>query len=189
MGELASVRRKLAEAAALFAESLVRYHEFGDAPYVLKMVERLERVARDQGDDRCEAALRASRDALQRNSANVRRLAHCLAEWARSIAAQRDSACAARLQTAAVKLRSGAGPSPHDAPAVVAAQPAGSVIASLTEREREVAALVARGLTNREVATDLGMSERTAEAHVGRILAKLGVATRRQVAAWASGPG
>ena len=55
----------------------------------------------------------------------------------------------------------------------------------LTRREREVAALVAQGLTSRELAARLVIAERTAETHVEHILAKLGYRTRAQVAAWA----
>jgi DNA-binding NarL/FixJ family response regulator len=56
---------------------------------------------------------------------------------------------------------------------------------SLTIREREVVRLVARGLTNREIAATLVVSARTADAHVQNILNKLGFNTRAQVAAWA----
>jgi DNA-binding NarL/FixJ family response regulator len=55
----------------------------------------------------------------------------------------------------------------------------------LTAREREVAALVAQGKTSREIAELLVISERTAEAHVGNILGKLGFNARAQIAVWA----
>jgi len=55
---------------------------------------------------------------------------------------------------------------------------------SLTRREREVANLVAEGLTNREIATRLFISERTAESHVEQIRGKLGFHSRAQIAAW-----
>ena len=55
----------------------------------------------------------------------------------------------------------------------------------LSAREREVAALVAQGKSNREIAASLVVSERTAEAHVSNILGKLGLSTRAQIAAWA----
>jgi DNA-binding NarL/FixJ family response regulator len=45
---------------------------------------------------------------------------------------------------------------------------------------------VARGLTNRQVSTRLGISERTAGNHVARILRKLGLRSRAQIATWAS---
>jgi non-specific serine/threonine protein kinase len=55
----------------------------------------------------------------------------------------------------------------------------------LTPREKEVARLVAQGLTNRQIAQELVLSERTAEAHVGSTLGKLGFASRTRLAAWA----
>ena len=54
----------------------------------------------------------------------------------------------------------------------------------LTKRETEIAGLVADGLTNREIAERLFMSQRTAEGHVARILRKLGFTTREQIKAW-----
>jgi non-specific serine/threonine protein kinase len=54
----------------------------------------------------------------------------------------------------------------------------------LTGRERQVAALVAEGLTNREIAERLSISERTADSHVQHTLGKLGFRSRAQVAAW-----
>jgi non-specific serine/threonine protein kinase len=55
----------------------------------------------------------------------------------------------------------------------------------LTKREREIAALIARGLSNREVGRLLVITEGTAANHVEHILSKLGFQSRAQVAAWA----
>lgn len=54
----------------------------------------------------------------------------------------------------------------------------------LSPREREVAELVAQGLTNREIAEHLVLSERTAANHVQHVLTKLGFARRSEIAAW-----
>ena len=54
----------------------------------------------------------------------------------------------------------------------------------LTPRQREVAALVAQGLSNREIADRLVITERSAESHVERIRTRLGFRSRAQVAAW-----
>ncbi|WP_328818794.1 ATP-binding protein [Nonomuraea cypriaca] len=56
--------------------------------------------------------------------------------------------------------------------------------ARLTRREREIAALVAQGLTNREIAASLVISQRTAEGHIEHILTKLGFTSRAQIAVW-----
>ncbi len=69
-------------------------------------------------------------------------------------------------------------------PAAPAPSAGSSADDPLSPREREVARLVARGLTNRQVADELVISERTVDVHVARILAKLGFSTRAQVAAW-----
>jgi RNA polymerase sigma factor (sigma-70 family) len=55
-------------------------------------------------------------------------------------------------------------------------------LAALTMREREVLGQVAEGLTNKEIARQLGLSPATVKAHVERIIAKLGVADRTQAA-------
>src|SRR5690606_17173638 len=55
----------------------------------------------------------------------------------------------------------------------------------LTPREREVVALLAEGLTNAQLAERLYISPRTAAVHVSNVLAKLGMGSRTEVAAWA----
>jgi DNA-binding NarL/FixJ family response regulator len=60
---------------------------------------------------------------------------------------------------------------------------------ALTPREREVAALLAEGLTNSELARRLVISRKTAAVHVSNILAKLGMSSRAQVAAWVTREG
>jgi DNA-binding NarL/FixJ family response regulator len=54
---------------------------------------------------------------------------------------------------------------------------------ALTPQEAAVARLVASGLTNREVATELVLSVKTVEYHLGKVFAKLGLTSRSQLAA------
>jgi predicted ATPase/DNA-binding CsgD family transcriptional regulator len=63
--------------------------------------------------------------------------------------------------------------------------PARDGASPLTARERQVAALIAEGMTNVEIATRLKMAGRTADAHVEHIRNKLGLRTRSQIAIWA----
>ena len=73
---------------------------------------------------------------------------------------------------------------PHPGPGAAARRPGPD---GLSRRESEVAALVAEGLTNRQIAERLFISERTAQNHVQHILTKLGFSTRSQIAAWRAG--
>jgi predicted ATPase/DNA-binding SARP family transcriptional activator/DNA-binding CsgD family transcriptional regulator len=61
--------------------------------------------------------------------------------------------------------------------------------AGLTPREEEVATLVARGLTNRQIASELSISEHTVATHVTKILKRLGLNSRSRLSAWVAGRG
>jgi non-specific serine/threonine protein kinase len=67
-----------------------------------------------------------------------------------------------------------------------AGQPRTSRPGGLTGREVQIALAIARGLTNRAIAEDLKISERTVDAHVQNILNKLGMSRRTQLAGWAT---
>jgi non-specific serine/threonine protein kinase len=103
------------------------------------------------------------------------------AEWAEGRATPLEQAVGSAL-TMAEALARGAGGGAAG-PSASAGHPTrdGS---PLTRRELEVAALLAEGLTNREIAATLIISERTATNHVEHILTKLSLRARAQVAAW-----
>jgi pimeloyl-ACP methyl ester carboxylesterase/DNA-binding CsgD family transcriptional regulator len=67
--------------------------------------------------------------------------------------------------------------------------PRGGSMAVLTARQQQVARLVAQGLTNREIAAELAITERSAESHVERIRDRLGFRSRSRLAAWYSAGG
>ena len=73
---------------------------------------------------------------------------------------------------------------PHTRPLSVK-HAAKQVFGGLTEREREVAALIAQGKSNQEIADGLIVSKRTIETHIGNIMFKLGCTSRTQIAVWA----
>ena len=61
----------------------------------------------------------------------------------------------------------------------------GSPLDGLSEREREVLAMVARGLPNKLIARELGISEKTVKAHLTSVYRTIGVTDRTQAALWA----
>ncbi len=70
-------------------------------------------------------------------------------------------------------------------PTKTSKQQAKAAYAGLTQRERDTAALIAAGKSNREIARVLGIGERTVEGYVAGALAKLGATSRAQIAIWA----
>ena len=73
----------------------------------------------------------------------------------------------------------------HHAPTPPAGENAPAFAAGLTERERDIAALIAEGLDNREIARALYLSEGTVRNHISAILQKAGLKSRTQIAiAW-----
>jgi non-specific serine/threonine protein kinase len=78
---------------------------------------------------------------------------------------------------------------PRDPAAVISTPPKQAATPTsnpLTPRQREVAVLIAQGLTNREIAERLVVTERGAAAHVEQIMVRLGARSRAQIAVWAS---
>lgn len=61
--------------------------------------------------------------------------------------------------------------------------------AGLTEREREVPVLVAVGHSNKQIAREMGISEKTVEYHVTNIFGKLGVGSRSETIVWVKNSG
>jgi predicted ATPase/DNA-binding CsgD family transcriptional regulator len=69
------------------------------------------------------------------------------------------------------------------------AEPGPSAVKQLTRREKEIAALVAAGHGNREIAARLFLSKRTVDSHMEHIFTKLGFSSRTQLASWVLGQG
>ncbi|WP_211589662.1 LuxR C-terminal-related transcriptional regulator [Microbispora sp. H11081] len=92
-----------------------------------------------------------------------------------------EEALGDRLEAGTARPEAAAAAAAPIRPAAVAS-PAGP--SPLTRREREIADLIARGRSNKEIASALVISQRTVEGHVEHILDKLGFASRTQIAAW-----
>jgi DNA-binding CsgD family transcriptional regulator len=151
-----------AESAELAAAAATAWHELG-RPYHEACMLRDEAEARVAAGERDIAA-----DAAGRALEIARRLG---SQWLRS--ELESLAARARLNIAQA-----AEPAAEPAPDSGDANPFG-----LTDREQQVLTLVAAGATNREIAAELFMAEKTASVHVSRILAKLSVSSRTEAAA------
>ena len=102
-------------------------------------------------------------------------------------APERDGSAAALWHVNGSPYQGLADLEPHQAAQLSSGTSAGHELAwpgTLTEREREVAMLVARGLSNRDIGTELFITSATAARHVSNIFGKLGFSSRSQVIAW-----
>ncbi|MGI5240299.1 response regulator transcription factor [Dactylosporangium sp. CA-139066] len=107
---------------------------------------------------------------------------YCHVELARTALDRGDRAAARGNLDAARDLAGRLGLAPLRAAVEAAGAPAAA--GPLTAREQEVAALVAEGLSNRQIAERLYLSARTVENHVTHILVKLGFESRARIASW-----
>jgi predicted ATPase/class 3 adenylate cyclase/DNA-binding CsgD family transcriptional regulator len=199
LAQLALMRGDLKQAKALFEESLTLSREVGTKIGAVNGLEGLACVAGAEGQDLRAARLFGSAEALMEATgypllpqesamlepyrASVRsRLGD--AGWDEALAEGR----AMSLEEVAEYALS---EEEHEPPTLVAMaeqhQPppqADQPTETLTARELEIALLVGRGLTNRQIATELSISEHTAATHVRRILKKLGLQSRAQIGSW-----
>jgi len=188
----------LPTAAASFAESLELSMATGQRLGIARGLEALAALAVVRGDDaaaiRLDGAAAGLREVVgqPRTGAAQARLDALLAP-ARHRLGPKSMALVAegrRLRThEAVRYalgshESGAALASADARGGGPALPAPGIPSVLTARELEIANLIARGLSNRGIAEELVISPATAARHVANILAKLGLNSRAQVAAW-----
>jgi predicted ATPase/DNA-binding NarL/FixJ family response regulator len=137
--------------------------------------------------------LHAERDRAERHARDALSAAGYAAEHATGAALSTEAAVRSAVPGAASAPHPGpAGQAAAGPPAAAITGPAAVDVAPaghwelLTAREREVAGLVARGMTNKDIASRLVVSKRTVDAHLEHILGKLGYSSRREVAALAS---
>ncbi len=132
--------------------------------------------------------LRALRTVGSQCDALEEALAKCLISLAELASAAGELERVSRVRGALRALGTHETEAPASGPQPAAQRPRRQGVrvrgARLSEREHEVASLIVHGLTNREIADALVISERTADTHVQNILCKLGLVSRAQVAAW-----
>ncbi|HLZ29602.1 MAG TPA: tetratricopeptide repeat protein [Chloroflexota bacterium] len=192
LGEVTGTQGDIRLANQLLGESLALQRELGDLYSMAFGLERFAIVAAAHGRAQCALQLAGAASALREAigtplnaaaqaaldgrfataRASVRRdLAE--AAWARGRAMSLDAAVAFALaegEEAAADAERRRGP--------------GESLYGLTPREREVAVRIAQGLTNRQMAAEFALAERTVDVHVSNILGKLQMSSRAQVAAW-----
>jgi non-specific serine/threonine protein kinase len=180
-GRLALAEGHDALAATHFSESLATCRNLGDRWGVALGLEGFVTLAVRAG--RVEHAVRlAGAAAAIRESAQVT-LSSRQAGWlADDLGAARRRVPNTRYTAA---WESGRAMSIEDAVGLALGHRNSAAPEPLTPREREVVHLVARGWTNRQIAEALVIDQRTAEGHVSRILARLGLQRRAEIAAWA----
>jgi non-specific serine/threonine protein kinase len=162
----------------------------------VQTVEMLAWLAADGGEAERAAVLLGAADAGWRTSGwrNLMATApyrtpheECLARSRRELGEDRFAAAFRRGgettfdEVVSLAIGDGGPPDPPAGPRAAGSTP------PLTARQWEVAELVAQGLSNKEIAAKLVISQRTAESHIENMLAKLGYTTRAQIAAWVAG--
>jgi len=195
--------RDLAEFADCQRAGLVLRLRFGDMLGLAGCLEGLAWLASLEGDFVRTARLLGAADRMWRSVASVPRFGMTRLDAEHDVAKSRArealgerpygreyAAGTALSPEEAVRYARDAGDADSAGrPGDHAAEPGpASPWEQLTTRERQVAGLVAQGLTNREIAARLVVSKRTVDAHVEHILAKLGFSSRVQVAALAAVP-
>jgi DNA-binding CsgD family transcriptional regulator len=180
----------LDRAQVLANETLRLAHTVGDRHAFARGLEVRAQIAARQGGREVAVRLVAAASSM-RESAGLplsEREAAELHEWLREIQAALGAAAAnalwveGRHMTAEAAAHEGLQP---DESSTQRISKPGTRPGGLTARELEVAKLVARGLSNREIADTLVISEPTVVRHMSNVLGKLSLKSRSQVAVWA----
>ncbi|HEX7103965.1 MAG TPA: tetratricopeptide repeat protein [Nitrolancea sp.] len=182
LGRVAQRQGEFQRAAAVLVDSLTRFQELKIHNGVALCLRGIAGVA--VGIGRLEAATRflGAADTLAERAGVVEDLADREQSQA-ALAAGRAGLAAVRFATIwsagkSLSIDDAVAQALAFADAKLYADP----VSSLTPREQAVARLVAHKLTNPQIAAELGTSERTIDTHVSRILHKLGIASRRDIA-------
>jgi non-specific serine/threonine protein kinase len=170
-------------ASAGWTESLSIFRDLNDPYGTIWSLGGLALVAAANGDQQRTLRLASAADRMSREwslSTRTRQLEEASRQARASLGDRRSEEAwnDGQAMTADRALEYALGEGKVEAEPAVAAGP-------LSRREREVVAMVAAGMTNRQIAGRLFIAERTAEGHVERIRNKLGFRSRTEVATWA----
>ena len=188
LGTTLSAQGRLEEACPLLAEALRIYTGINDPRGVAQCLDALAHVASERAHYESAARLIGAAAALREQVA-ARQLD---TEQARTSSVERVLARALGPQDADTLMHAGRTMPAQQAADLAIAVASGTAPGDpdrshqvpLTPRERQVAALVASGRTNRQIGRVLGISEKTAEVHLHHVMSKLDARSRAEVAAW-----
>jgi predicted ATPase/DNA-binding NarL/FixJ family response regulator len=190
LGTTLSAQGRLKEAGSLLAEALRIYTDVNDPRGVAQCLDALAHVASERAHYESAARLIGAAAALRERVA----ARQPDTEQARSSAVERVLARALGPRDADTLIHAGRTMPVQEAADLAIAVASGTAPSDLdrsdqvplTPRERQVAALVASGRTNRQIGRVLGISEKTAEVHLHHVMSKLDARSRAEVAAWAA---
>jgi predicted ATPase/DNA-binding CsgD family transcriptional regulator len=188
LGTLARRRADRSRAETLLGEAIGHLHAYGATLEAASCLAELARLSLDRADHRRAATLLAAATGLE-DAAGRDPTASSTSSLAADIERAR-AGCASDAFAAAWSR--GRGLPLHQAVALVTGpdvevdEPPPQRHSVLTPREHQIAKLVAEGLTNRQIAQRLVIAPGTVKTHVERILGKLGMNTRVQIATWVS---
>jgi predicted ATPase/DNA-binding NarL/FixJ family response regulator len=190
LGTTLSAQGRLEEAGPLLAEALGIYTDLNDPRGVAQCLEALAHAASERAHYESAARLIGAAAALRERVAGRQPDA----EQARTSAVERVLSRALGPRDADTLIDAGRTMAVERATELAIAvasdaapgDPDRSDQVPLTPRERQVAALVASGRTNRQIGRVLGISEKTAEVHLHHVMSKLDARSRAEVAAWAA---
>jgi non-specific serine/threonine protein kinase len=187
LGSFAQISFLLGDHAAArshYAEALEHSMRFGDTLYLADCLEGIGLLALVEGDASRTLRLMAAAGVLRKVTGS-----RPMPDWSRHVtqgmATARSQlgvsrADAAWQQGASMNVQEAITYANGAAPPQIRAE-----INPLTDRETQVAGLIAKGMTNFEIARQLHIAARTADAHVEHIRNKLGLRSRSQIAVWA----
>ena len=189
LGELATERGAFVQAHSFYAASLEIWHNLADRIELARTLEACAILAMVRTHAQRALRLAGAAQTLRAATGAVRarEAAEALARWLEvareAVGEERAAAIEAEggelTPEQAIELAN----APVE-PELVEMERSEGALHPLSERETQVAVLVARGWTNRQIASELHLSERTVEAHLRRILTRLGFASRTPLATW-----
>lgn len=184
LAELARERRDPAEARVLLAEAIDIIERLQDLPLLSYALYGAAAVAADDNRHSLAVRLLGAAEGVERSCGAPPwpAVQEGSRRWLPSVTARLGHPRVAALRAAGARL------TPAGARALATTGEPGPDD-PLSAREREIALLVAQGLSNRAIARQLVISERTVEGHVAHVLTKLGHSSRAQIAVWVAGHG